>query len=1181
MNGPIQSTQPTAREFLEAVYTGLDYQDGALFETVGPSEVSTVEAEEWLEKGNWLELGEKINAEKIFFVRNDPVIVFRAFDTPPSDAEILTAFRKTWCMTRSQYLYLALPGELRVYGLRQSPPQSLEDPTQQLTYETINRLADVSVKLSDYRREQLEAGYFPDDRLFGKADEQADKRLINDLKEVRKQLRAINNLKLEFTHALIGRSIFIRYLEDRNVLLPAYFERVVAKHGRQDWLALLEEKPPQRLFQDEKWQERRYYKVLQDKDFTYALFEQLAEDFNGDLFPKNDEEKQAVTDDHLEKLRLFLLGDTDPQQPTLWLWAYDFEIIPIELISSIYEEFYKNQQDDPGTHYTPSVLVEFVLSQLLPLSYLESNLAVQILDPACGSGIFLVEAYRRLVRYRIKKKGQPLDSVELREILRDQIRGIELKSNAAYVAAFSLYLALLHYQNPSDILAQIEFPQLDDKPLPHLIYKADQVGQPNYYAVLFNCNAFALTTAERTHLQEVLEAHPTRTTLKRFLDTVGDLPIEANSVDVIVGNPPWGFVRKNKATPEIVEAQDIAKEWCKRFAWSIGDNEQSQAFIARSFGLLADNGVCGLLVSTGVFWKGHPNSQKFRQRWLQQCTVKSVINFAHVRHIFFEQAISPFTVVYYQFQNASPNHYIQYWSAKRTEIIEDKPRVILHLSDFKHIRQAEIQNYEWLWKTYWWGNHRDANLINILKLEQTLEEISLKNVWEIGGGYTPGSVISSSRRVFNLDERFFSRLNKEDIPIEIVRKLRALKHQEFKKDEDLLKNLQKIIGESATDLHKQIIFECAEDHLSNYRELPVQRFERYGIVDDTDLVEVPEKVHRDGIFKLFKGWRLLVAQGIKVENVNGQILARLDELTFCFRNSVYAIKLNDAQPWQRQILLGILWSSFARYYLFMTTSFFGIWRDKILLDELKQLPVRFPDNTELREIIVQIVDELQTRGNSKTSLFTTVSQPDNIIEPIDKLLDRLDDAIFTLYGLNHAERDLVLDLCKTGLEFCYRHSNSDAVKRLEPYPQAKQGFITDLPQQREVEQGLQGYLYAFLDMWQSYLEADGVFRWRVVRPHNDPMIAVVFTTQSKNDDLPPLQDDKVLWADLKRIAESSRWQINPRIYIDGLVRLVTDDGIIIIKRNERRLWTRSQAREDAEATFVQAMHLQENQPELE
>ncbi len=48
-----------------------------------------------------------------------------------------------------------------------------------------------------------------------------------------------------------------------------------------------------------------------------------------------------------------------------------------------------------------------------------------------------------------------------------------------------------------------------------------------------------------------------------------------------------------------------------------------------------------------------------------------------------------------------------------------------------------------------------------------------------------------------------------------------------------------------------------------------------------------------------------------------------------------------------------------------------------------------------------------------------------------------------------------------------------------------------------------------------------------------------------------------------------------RIIIDGITRIVSGNHIVIIKRNEQRLWTRSAAREDAEATLVQAILRQE------
>jgi hypothetical protein len=58
-----------------------------------------------------------------------------------------------------------------------------------------------------------------------------------------------------------------------------------------------------------------------------------------------------------------------------------------------------------------------------------------------------------------------------------------------------------------------------------------------------------------------------------------------------------------------------------------------------------ENGECGLLVSTGVFFKQHLNSQNFRKRWLQTTSIKTIVNFTHVRQVYFSAAISPFVFV--------------------------------------------------------------------------------------------------------------------------------------------------------------------------------------------------------------------------------------------------------------------------------------------------------------------------------------------------------------------------------------------------------------------------------------------------------------------------------------------------------------------------------------------------------
>ena len=172
--------------------------------------------------------------------------------------------------------------------------------------------------------------------------------------------------------------------------------------------------------------------------------------------PEDSREEKAVTQEHLDLLRGFLCGNASNADAQLFFFAYKFGIIPIELISSIYEEFYHTENEmspEGGSHYTPPCLVEFILSRVLT----EDRLAGEpiILDPACGSGLFLVEAFRRIVRYRTQTQNSRLDWQQLRSILRTQIAGIEINEEALRVAAFSLYLAFMHYLEPKDILQHI------------------------------------------------------------------------------------------------------------------------------------------------------------------------------------------------------------------------------------------------------------------------------------------------------------------------------------------------------------------------------------------------------------------------------------------------------------------------------------------------------------------------------------------------------------------------------------------------------------------------------------------------------------------------------------------------------------------------------------------------------
>jgi len=1089
----------SASELLETVYTALDLKRGDLLSADFSPTKETLE--KWLNKGDWLSLASHVGAEKIFFVKDDPVIVFAKSES--QDPETLRKiFNKIWCMARPQRLFLATDGELAVYDLTNPPVKKDEDWEKNKPLNLVSRISDVAGELNSYRRENIESGSLFEEKHFGKDSQRADNLLIRDLKTVRSKLtdpHLDNPLDRKYAHALIGRSIFIRYLEDRKILTRAYFDNVVDNNS--EWKSILDA-PLDKSDIDLDMENCLYPRVLENKEFTYALFDRLSEDFNGDMFPSDPDERKAVGINHLKLLQGFLRGDTDEQQ-SLFFWAYRFDIIPIELISSIYEEFYLTANADTGnhgTHYTPSSLVRFVLSQVLTPECLEKK--PRILDPCCGSGIFLVEAFRRIVRYNFFKKGKMPSSTELRKIIKDQLAGIEVNEEAVRVAAFSLYLALLHFQTPPAISEQIK----KGKRLPSLKYQRNASGTGERFNNLIEANAFDIAAK----IDDI-------NVLKKF---------SSDCADVVVGNPPWGQPKKgDKIGTDILQK---ALDWCEEKELPVGDKERSQAFIWKTLDFLKDGGIVSLLVSTGIFFKHHENSQKFRRQWLNSIKLIEIINFSHVRDIFFSAAISPFASVVFEKSSKVDLRYqvVNYFSAKKSSQAVSLKSVVLSRSDIQRVKQIDLLENDKLWKIYWWGNHRDLSLINTLELNQPLEQLcDLDNT---GRGF---------------EERKGKKLS--------------------------------------GDLRK-------------YKELPTAGLRRYGILDKKQLKIVPVLVGRLGKSEgLYSGTRILVKRGITQKSLpKGQIIARLESEDFCFRNSIYSIKLTEPDDWKYKIILAILWSSLARYYFFMTTSTWGTWHYEIHYEELLNLPIRFPDSQKKIDDIVYIVDQLRSMGLShekiqsskdKIQLAMGIDIPNfrNRFDDISSLEDQIDQSIFDLYDLRVSERDLIRDMCDVGIEFFYNEIESDAIKPItKAIPICNYGLLHTIQSvaDSELPREIKDYLRIFLNTWNRELYPEGEFSWRVILSDGSAtMLCVVFSTQEIGH-LPHFVEDDDEWAETLKKLENNL--LTPykssHVYIDGIVRAVTDTDIIIVKRNEKRLWTKSMAREDVEATLLQAINLQES-----
>ena len=291
-----------------------------------------------------------------------------------------------------------------------------------------------------------------------------------------------------------------------------------------------------------------------------------------------------------------------------------------------------------------------------------------------------------MVRHlRAQQNGRRVSPPQLRKLLRDQIAGVDINEEAVRVAAFSLYLAYLHYQEPREINDERRLPYL--KWVPSQERQRRELSMPGaqFFDVLLHANSF-----------EVVDGKHSAQVTRRFGKACAA---------VVVGNPPWGSPKKDDSDGQ--RALQSVKAWCgSEKGRPLGDNELSQAFIHLTGALLKDGGRAGLLVSSGVLFKRHRNSQEFRRVWLRSVRLEHIVNFAHVRHVFFSgtqrdsNGISPFiSVVFEKTTSVPPDSRFQYWSAKRTAMVENVRSVVLNRGDMHWLTQRDCREYEKLWKS--------------------------------------------------------------------------------------------------------------------------------------------------------------------------------------------------------------------------------------------------------------------------------------------------------------------------------------------------------------------------------------------------------------------------------------------------------------------------------------------------
>jgi hypothetical protein len=458
--------------------------------------------------------------------------------------------------------------------------------------------------------------------------------------------------------------------------------------------------------------------------------------------------------------------------------------------------------------------------------------------------------------------------------------------------------------------------------------------------------------------------------------------------------------------------------------------------------------------------------------------------------------------------DCDPDCRFEYWSAKRTAMVENTQAVVLSKGDMHWLSQRDCIANEKLWKIYWWGGHHDEALIRRLDAYIRLGRI---------GDPALGTKVTC-RQGFTESIR-----DKKPSP------------KWFRK----------------------------------YRELPADNLVSYGPFDENWLVPVPKAVKRTGSKIVYRGTRLLIGRGVG----GSQITARLETLPFCFRNSINALRLEGFQAWQEETLLGICWSSLTKYYFFMTLGSW-LWHDEVHRENAVELPICFPTEARLRDRIVQVVEGLRNLDLCPGGLTLAGLDAQRRLPRLER---ELDDAIFDLYELSESERNLVRDMCSVGLDLFYRNYASDAAKPVV-LPPRLWGTCKDVAL---IQSGLGAYVRTFLQVWNTELEPDGELAWRVLSPPSGaPLLAVSFATRFKKEPVTaPSDADTEAWANvLEKLKKDTRVPVgSSAVFIDTFFRVIGEREMLFIKRNETRFWTRTAAREDAEAAMVVLMQKEQAQ----
>lgn len=637
-----------------------------------------------------LDQAEKFGATAVYFRRfpNSQTSVPQVYiyDSAFNDTQLVETHRKLWSSGVVPFFYVVSDSEIKIFSCTKKAERKRNELVVE-PFDTLELLADVQ---NSYDYQKYSAKLFDNGIFWEQERNQALLDIKNSpyqtllegllrarkyLEEKKEKLGIINNATIS---KLLIMCVLVKYLEEKQ-----------DDEGRK----LLEiERDLYNQFPDSE----QFTDILRNGQ-SVLFFEYLSKKFNGKIFHLTDTEKEELSNANLTYVaQIFDANIEKSGQYVIWR-LYSFNHLPIELISGIYEAFLtRDRVDRKDIVYTPPYLVNFLVDECMPIYKAQeffSDENFKVLDPSCGSGIFLVAALKRMVQwkailhYNQTGKVKYPDQETIKRIIRNNIFGVDIEQEATLISIFSLSIALCDKLSPMQIWEDLRF---------------DDLSINNIQT-------------------------------KNFFQFFNETPQE--SFDLVIGNPPFNPVKG-------ITVKNILFDYAIIPSYPIHDNNLALLFWDKAIKLCKPQKSICLILPSGT-WLYNNNALEYRKHFLQTYDVRKVIDFTHLSNVLFHGS-AKVAVCATIAQNQQPSkENLLHITIKRSSVAEKRVYFEIDHYDFHKVNYDTALNNQFVWKANLLGiGNRLLRLINRLSnlrsLEEYLEEKKKNNGWEFNQGYEIG-----------------------------------------------------------------------------------------------------------------------------------------------------------------------------------------------------------------------------------------------------------------------------------------------------------------------------------------------------------------------------------------------------------------------------------------------------------